>query len=86
MSPKIETVSDILGRLENCTRFGARFVSPSEHAEFYAYCEVVRRARASAAYLQARGLKPGDHVAVILSSTSILRACGECSRGLARAT
>ena len=66
MNPEAETVAEILSRLENCTRFGARFVSASEQAEFYTYSEVLRRARASAAFLQSRGLKPGDHVAVIL--------------------
>jgi fatty-acyl-CoA synthase len=66
MNPKAETVAEILGRLENCTRFGARFISASEQAQFYPYGEVLRRARASAAHLQARGLQPGDHVAVIL--------------------
>jgi fatty-acyl-CoA synthase len=66
MNPDAETVAEILSRLENCTRFGARFVSASEQDEFYTYREVLRRARASAAFLQSRGLQPGDHVAVIL--------------------
>ncbi len=66
MKPKSQTVVEILAGLENCTRFGARFVSTSEQAEFYSYSEVLRRARASAAHLQSLGLRPGDHVAIIL--------------------
>lgn len=66
MKPKAETVGEILTALEDCTRFGARFVSASEQADFYPYCEIVRRARATAAFLQSRGLKPGEHVAIIL--------------------
>jgi acyl-CoA synthetase (AMP-forming)/AMP-acid ligase II len=66
MTPKAVTVLEILSSMEGCTRFGARFVSASEQAEFYTYGEVLRRARASAAFLQSRGLKPGDHVAIIL--------------------
>jgi acyl-CoA synthetase (AMP-forming)/AMP-acid ligase II len=66
MTPKAVTVLEILSRMEGCTRFGARFVSASEQAEFYTYAEVLRRARASAAFLQSRDLKPGDHVAIIL--------------------
>lgn len=66
MKPKADTVAGILARLEDCTHLGARFVSASEQADFYSYGEIVRRARASAAFLQSRGLKPGERVAVIL--------------------
>lgn len=66
MKPKAEIVAEILAQLEDCTRLGARFVSVSEQADFYPYCEIVRRARTSAAYLQRLGLKPGENVAIIL--------------------
>ena len=66
MKPKAETVGEILTGLEECTRFGARFVSASEQADFYPYGEIVRRARATAAFLQSQGLRPGEHVAIIL--------------------
>jgi len=68
MKPKAETVDEILAGLADCTRFGARFVSASEQADFYSYAEIVRRTRAAAAFLQSQGLKPGDHVAIILST------------------
>jgi fatty-acyl-CoA synthase len=63
------TVPEILLNLETCTRWGARFVAPSEEATFYPYQDVLRRAQKSAAALQALGLKRGDRVALILSTS-----------------
>src|ERR1700739_2246757 len=61
------TLPEILMNLETCTRWGARFVAPSEEATFYPYQDVLRRAQKTAAALQARGLQRGDRVALILS-------------------
>ena len=58
------TLPEILLNLENCTRWGARFVAPSEEATFYPYQDVLRRAQKAAAALQARGLQRGDRVAL----------------------
>jgi acyl-CoA synthetase (AMP-forming)/AMP-acid ligase II len=63
------TLPEILLKLESCTRWGARFVSPSEEATFYPYQDVLHRAQKSAAALQARGLRRGDRVALILSTS-----------------
>jgi len=63
------TLPEILLHLENCTRWGARFVAPSEEATFYPYQDVLRRAQQAAANLQARGLRRGDRVALILSTS-----------------
>jgi hypothetical protein len=38
------TLPEILLNLETCTRWGARFVTPSEEAAFYPYQDVLRRA------------------------------------------
>ena len=56
---KGETLPEILLNLENCTRWGARFVAPSEEAAFYPYQDVLHRAQKAAAALQARGLRCG---------------------------
>jgi fatty-acyl-CoA synthase len=63
------TLPEILGNLETCTRWGARFVAPNEEAAFYPYQEVLQRAQKSAAAFQARGLRRGDRVALILSTS-----------------
>ena len=63
------TLPEILLKLETCTRWGARFVAPSEEATFYPYQDVLRRAQKTAAALQARGLRRGDRVALILSTS-----------------
>jgi fatty-acyl-CoA synthase len=63
------TLPEILLNLETCTRWGARFVAPSEEATFYPYQDVLRRAQQAAANLQARGLRRGDRVALILSTS-----------------
>jgi acyl-CoA synthetase (AMP-forming)/AMP-acid ligase II len=59
----------MLLNLETCTRWGARFVAPSEEATFYPYQDVLRRAQKTAAALQAHGLRRGDRVALILSTS-----------------
>lgn len=66
---KAANVVDVLAALEDCSRFGARFVSAAEQDQFYPYREIVRRARASAAMLQAAGLQKGDRVAIILPTS-----------------
>jgi acyl-CoA synthetase (AMP-forming)/AMP-acid ligase II len=63
------TVPEIVMNLENCTRWGARFVASNEEATFYPYQDVMRRAQKAAAYLQAQGLQRGDRVALILSTS-----------------
>ncbi|HTQ57244.1 MAG TPA: fatty acyl-AMP ligase [Bryobacteraceae bacterium] len=63
------TLPEILLKLENCTRWGARFITPSEEATFYPYQDVLRRAQKAAAALQAQGLQRGDRVALILSTS-----------------
>jgi fatty-acyl-CoA synthase len=63
------TLPEIVLNLENCTRWGARFVAPNEEATFYPYQEVMRRSQKAAAALQAQGLQPGDRVALILSTS-----------------
>ena len=63
------TLPEILLNLETCTRWGARFVTPSEEATFYPYQDVLRRAQQAADTLQARGLRRGDRVALILSTS-----------------
>jgi len=63
------TLPEILLNLETCTRWGARFVTPSEEATFYPYRDVLARAQHAAATLQARGLRRGDRVALILSTS-----------------
>ena len=69
LTPKGATLPEILLNLETCTRWGARFVAPSEEATFYPYQDVLRRAQQAAANLQARGLRRGDRVALILSTS-----------------
>jgi acyl-CoA synthetase (AMP-forming)/AMP-acid ligase II len=68
MATAPRTIVDSLLRLEDCTRYGARFVARSGEARLYPYREVLERAKAAAGALQARGLRPGDRVAVILST------------------
>ena len=69
LAPKSATLLETLLELEQCTRFGARFVAPSEESTFYPYRDVLRRAQSAAATLQAAGLKPGDRVAIILPTS-----------------
>ncbi len=63
------TILDRLLPLEDCTLYGARFVARSGEATFYSYREVLRRAKSAAGMLQARGLEPGDRVAIVLSTS-----------------
>jgi acyl-CoA synthetase (AMP-forming)/AMP-acid ligase II len=60
------TIVEALLELKDCTGYGARFVRRSGEATFYPYCDVLARARAAAGRLQARGLRPGDCVTIIL--------------------
>jgi fatty-acyl-CoA synthase len=61
-----KTVVEALLRLEGCTHLGARFIPLSGEPVFHPYQEILARAKAAAGVLQARGLMPGDRVAVIL--------------------
>jgi acyl-CoA synthetase (AMP-forming)/AMP-acid ligase II len=69
LAPKSATLLETLLDLEKCTRYGARFVAPSEEATFYPYRDVLRRVQSAAASLQAAGLRPGERVAVILPTS-----------------
>jgi acyl-CoA synthetase (AMP-forming)/AMP-acid ligase II len=66
ISPKADSIVDVLLSLEGCTRYGARFLARSGHESFYPYKDVLHRAKWVAGTLQAGGLKAGDRVAVIL--------------------
>lgn len=63
------TIVEVLLRLEGCSRFGARFVPAAGEPVFYAYSDLLARAKRSAAALQEEGLKPGDRVAVVLPTS-----------------
>jgi acyl-CoA synthetase (AMP-forming)/AMP-acid ligase II len=69
MTPPPETLIDCLLRLEGCTRYGARFAGRSGAAEFFSYDAVLARAKAAAAGFHARGIRPGDRVAIILPTS-----------------
>jgi acyl-CoA synthetase (AMP-forming)/AMP-acid ligase II len=60
------TVIEALLAVKGCTDKGARFIPLSGEPVFHPYREVLERAKAAAGVLQARGLMPGDRVAVIL--------------------
>ena len=63
------TIVDSLLRLEDCALYGARFVPRAGEPAFHPYWEVLERAKAAAGALQARGLEPGDRVAIILPTS-----------------
>jgi fatty-acyl-CoA synthase len=63
------TLIDRLLALRGCERLGARFVSRAGTAEFYPYDTVLSRALAAAAAYQARGVRPGDRVALVLPTS-----------------
>ena len=69
LRPKAATIVEVLLELENCTRYGARFVSRGEEPTYYTYEEVIKRAKSVAGSLQAQGLNQGDRVAVILPTS-----------------
>ena len=69
LQPKSATVTDLLSRLEDCTRFGARFVNPAAQDTLYPYQEVLARAQSAAAALQDAGLRKGERVAVVLPTS-----------------
>ena len=66
MDDRTGTLLDLLLRLEGCQDFGARFVGRKGADEFFPYDAVLGRAKNAAAVLQARGVQPGDRVAIIL--------------------
>jgi acyl-CoA synthetase (AMP-forming)/AMP-acid ligase II len=63
------TLIDHLLRLDGCTRFGARFVGRGGADEYFSYDAVLGRARRAAAVFQARGIRAGDRVAIILPTS-----------------
>lgn len=66
MADRRETLVDRVLRLEGCARFGARFVGRGATERFFSYDAVLARARTAAASFQARGVQPGDRIAIIL--------------------
>jgi acyl-CoA synthetase (AMP-forming)/AMP-acid ligase II len=60
------TLVERLLMLRGTTRTGARFVGRGGDDEFYPYDTVLQRAIAAAAAFQARGVRAGDRVAIIL--------------------
>jgi acyl-CoA synthetase (AMP-forming)/AMP-acid ligase II len=69
MEMGMATLVERLLRLDGCTRYGARFVNRAGQADFYPYDTILARARAAAADLQARGVAPGDRIAIILPTS-----------------
>jgi acyl-CoA synthetase (AMP-forming)/AMP-acid ligase II len=69
LKPKADTIVEVLLGLEDCTQYGARFVSRGEEPTYYTYEEVIKRAKAVAGTLQAGGLQQGDRVAIILPTS-----------------
>ncbi len=69
LKPKANTIIEALLEVENCTRYGARFITRKEEPSYYPYKEVIARAKRVAGTLQEGGLKPGDRVAIILPTS-----------------
>lgn len=69
LEPKWNRISEALLALENCTRYGARFVYRTGEPTFYTYREIIARAKSVAGAFQARGLGKGERVAVILPTS-----------------
>ncbi len=72
LKPKANTILEVLLSLEDCTRFGARFVARSDgqgEDPFFSYQEVLRRAKAVAGTFQEMGLEQGDRVAIVLPTS-----------------
>lgn len=64
-----KTIVEALLKLEGVTNYGARFVSKSGEAVFHSYQEIMEMAKSAAGVLQARGLEPGERVAIILTTS-----------------
>jgi len=69
LQPKWQTMCEALLHLENCTRYGARFITRSGNPTLYPYHEVLQRAQAVAGTLQYQRLAVGDRVAIILPTS-----------------
>jgi acyl-CoA synthetase (AMP-forming)/AMP-acid ligase II len=69
LKPKADTILEVLLSLEDCTRYGARFVSKGEEPTYHTYEEIIKRAKSVAGTLQAGGLEQGDRVAIILPTS-----------------
>jgi fatty-acyl-CoA synthase len=68
-SPTPATLLEPLLALRGCERYGARFVGRSGSAEFYPYDAILSRAMTAATAFQARGVRAGDRVAIILPTS-----------------
>ena len=66
LQPKWNRISETILALEDCKKFGARFVSRKGEPTFFSYQEIAQRAKAAAAGFQARGLEKGERVAIVL--------------------
>jgi acyl-CoA synthetase (AMP-forming)/AMP-acid ligase II len=62
------TIVDALLPLHACDRQGARFIPRSGEAVFFPYQDILVRAKAAAGALQARGLRPGQRVGIMLAT------------------
>ncbi|MGH7340489.1 MAG: AMP-binding protein, partial [Candidatus Rokuibacteriota bacterium] len=69
LRPRYSTIVEALLALQSCTRHGARFIGRSGEATFWPYSDVLTRAVAVAGGLQARGVRPGDRVPIILPTS-----------------
>lgn len=69
VTPLDSTIIEALLRAGECTEFGARFIPKSSDPIFYSYEEVISRAKSAAGTMQAKGLAPGDRVAIILPTS-----------------
>ncbi len=67
-APEHRTVNDALARAAT-TRSGITFVDLGERELFLSFREILERARRTAAALRARGVSPGDRVAVVLPTS-----------------
>lgn len=69
VTPLDSTIIETLLRAGECTEFGARFIPKSSDPIFYSYEEVISRAKSAAGTMQAKGLIPGDRVAIVLPTS-----------------
>ncbi|MFB3828263.1 MAG: fatty acyl-AMP ligase [Bryobacteraceae bacterium] len=67
--PEFATALDLLESVSHCEQYGARFVSRTEEAAFYPYTQIVDRAAKAAGYLQQKGIRPGDRIAMVLPTS-----------------
>ena len=68
LTPKHETLQGALAAAAQGAS-GLTFVDLQEHEKFVSYREFYHRARQAAAFLEKEGVRPGDRVALILSTS-----------------